>query len=67
METGTVVAVKLDKGFGFIHASGRDIFFHVKDVADGLAFDETLRERRVEFNVVDTDKGPKAVAVRPAE
>ncbi len=67
MEAGTIKAVRVDRGYGFIHSGGRDIFFHVTGVADGLAFDEQLVERRVEFNIVGSEKGDRAVNVRAAE
>lgn len=65
--TGTVVSVKLDKGFGFIRISGerRDVFFHFRDLAPDLLFDETLVEQRVEFREEQTEKGPRAVAIKP--
>jgi cold shock protein len=69
METGTVTAVLLSKGYGFIKPAGggKDLFFHAQQIADDLAFDERLREMRVQYNVVETDKGPRAVGVRAAE
>jgi cold shock CspA family protein len=52
--TGTITTLKLEKGYGFIRPdAGRDLFFHVRDVDKSLDFDETLRERRVEFDVFD--------------
>lgn len=39
---GTIKAIKLDKGYGFIHSNGRDIFFHINDLDSSLAFDERL-------------------------
>jgi cold shock CspA family protein len=66
-EIGTVVTLQLMRGFGFVRANGRDLFFHCKSLANSLAFDETLRERRVSFNVVTAAKGPEAVNLRPAK
>jgi CspA family cold shock protein len=68
MHNGTIVSVITAKGYGFIceRTGEPDIFFHAKDVI-GLDFDETLKERRVTFDVVDTDRGPRAYNVQPAE
>ena len=52
------------KGFGFIKVEGgkKDVFVHYSDIqAEGR---RTLREnQKVEFEVVDTDKGQKAQQV----
>jgi cold shock CspA family protein len=67
MHEGTVKAVRLDKGFGFISSPNQpDVFFHASELIE-LPFDETLRERRVRFNIIGTGKGPKAAGVRAAE
>jgi cold shock CspA family protein len=56
MHSGTVVSLQLDRGYGFIfqQVGKPDIFFHAKDLADGLEFDEQLKERRVEFDIIGT-------------
>lgn len=62
---GTVKKVVADRGFGFIAPdSGKDCFFHAKDLAPGLVFSEDLTGQRVEFETVDGAKGPKACDVR---
>jgi CspA family cold shock protein len=67
MATGTVCAIKADKGFGFIALVGApDLFFHFSDLDKSLAFDESLRERRVEFDITESSRGPRAANVRPA-
>ena len=48
-------------------AGGPDAFFHRTDLAEGLEFDATLIERRVQFEVTEGEKGPRATDVRPAE
>ena len=66
MYSGTICSVRSDRGFGFISSTGQpDVFFHVSDLV-GLEFDDTLKERRVEFGIVDSPKGPRAANVRPA-
>jgi cold shock CspA family protein len=68
MKEGVVKALRLDRGFGFIVAPNEpDLFFHASDVDETLPFDEQLIERRVRFNIVGSPKGPRAVAVRPAD
>ena len=65
MAEGYVKKLVLDRGFGFIAESGEpDVFFHAKDVDDGLLFDESLEQRRVRFDLIETDKGPAALNVR---
>jgi cold shock CspA family protein len=68
MHEGTIVRVRVDRGFGFIATPDQpDAFFHAKDVADELLpFDERLQEMRVRFDVIGTDKGPRAKNVRAA-
>ena len=61
--TGRVVEWK-DKGFGFIKPDNgeKDVFFHTSDVEAGPVTVGT----QVTFGVVTTEKGLRAVAVRPA-
>lgn len=67
MYEGTIKTIKSDKGYGFIsRIDAPDIFFHASCL-DGLEFDEQLIERRVRFDIVGTDKGDRAVNVRPAD
>ena len=63
-ETGTVKWFNEAKGFGFIaRESGGDIFVHYSAIqAEGF---KILREnQRVEFEVEDSPKGPRAVNVK---
>jgi cold shock CspA family protein len=68
MHSGTVVCVHEDRGFFFIHEqTGQpDIFGHAKDLV-GMPFDGTLYERRVKFDVIETDKGPRAKNIQAEE
>jgi cold shock protein len=63
---GTIARIVVDRGFGFVQSpdSDRDLFFHAKDLV-GLDFDELLLERRVQFEVEQTDRGPRARRIRP--
>lgn len=62
---GTVKFFNTMKGFGFITGEdGKDYFVHSSGLADG----ETIRdEDKVEFKVVEGDKGPKAEQVKKVE
>jgi CspA family cold shock protein len=63
--TGTVKWFNDSKGFGFITSSeGQDLFVHHSDiVAEGY---RTLEEgAKVEFEVVQGEKGPRAKNVVP--
>jgi cold shock protein len=66
---GTVARVLTDRGFGFIASKDhpKDLFFHIKDTDGRLAFDSSLINRRVEFDLESTPKGMAAVNVKPIE
>ena len=53
----------VEKGFGFLDYEGKDIFVHYSQIlSDGF---KTLDEGQiVEFEIVETDKGPQAKDVR---
>ena len=62
---GTVKFFNTMKGFGFITGEdGKDYFVHTSGLADGV----TIRdEDKVEFKVVEGDRGPKAEKVKKVE
>jgi len=64
MTKGTVKTIT-DKGFGFISQEGeeKDLFFHANDVVGDSTFDDLREGDEVEFEVSDSDKGPKAANV----
>lgn len=66
MHDGTILSVRIDKGFGFIgEPNSPDLFFHVNDCID-LEWTEHLKGQRVQFEVISTPKGMKARNVRAA-
>lgn len=64
--TGTIKTLR-DKGFGFITPAdgGKDVFFHMTEVKNA-AFDDLREGQSVTYDVMDSDKGPKAVNVNVA-
>ncbi len=59
MTEGTIKRIT-SKGFGFIEdGSGRDMFFHSSSV-EGARFEELREGQKVEFNVGQGPKGPRA-------
>ena len=63
MEKGTVKWFNSEKGYGFITVDdGEDIFVHFSAIeTDGF---KTLDEgQRVEFEIIEGDKGPQASKV----
>ncbi len=59
-ETGTVKWFNATKGFGFIErAEGKDVFVHYSAI-DGAGYRSLEEGQRVEFNVVEGEKGPQA-------
>ncbi|MFF0829450.1 cold-shock protein [Brevibacillus sp. NPDC003359] len=60
MQTGTVKWFNAEKGYGFLAVEGgNDVFVHFSAIqGDGF---KTLEEgQRVEFNVVEGNRGPQA-------
>ena len=60
MQTGTIKTLT-DKGFGFIAREGeaKDLFFHSNDLS-GVTFNELQVGDKLNFEVVDGQKGPSA-------
>jgi CspA family cold shock protein len=60
-ETGTVERFMDDKGFGFIKPDrgGKDVFVHHSAIS-GTGFKTLAQGARVEFDLVQDPKGPRA-------
>ncbi|MDR2378261.1 MAG: cold-shock protein, partial [Bifidobacteriaceae bacterium] len=66
MATGVVKFFTPEKGYGFIapDGGGRDLFVHFSAIqSDG--FRTLEKDQQVEFDVVDSPKGPQAANVKP--
>jgi CspA family cold shock protein len=64
-QTGTVKWFNDAKGYGFIsRETGDDVFVHHSAI-EGEGFHSLQENQQVEFNVVQGDKGLKAVNVKP--
>lgn len=65
--TGTVKKVVADRGFGFITAEdAKEYFFHRSALDSSLDFDRMIGGERVEFEIEQSPKGPRAARVRAA-
>ena len=63
MHTGKIKKLVRERGFGFISdTDGRDLFFHQSSLVD-VKFDALTEEQKVEFEVENSDKGPRAINV----
>ncbi len=68
MPQGTVKWFNATKGYGFITADeGGDIFVHRSDLLNVGTRREIFENQRVEFEVAEGRKGPKAVDVKLLE
>ena len=65
-ETGTVKWFNEGQGFGFIapDSGGQDLFAHFKEIQD-TGFKTLAENQRVEFEVMQGQKGPQAGRIRP--
>lgn len=64
MHTGTIKRLIRERGFGFISdTDGRELFFHQSSLID-VKFDELYEDQKVEFEVEQSPKGPRAINMR---
>ena len=67
MATGTIKKVVADRGFGFITADDeKEYFFHRNSLDSSLDFDRLNGGEKVEFEIEQSPKGPRANRVRSA-
>lgn len=65
MTTGTIKKVVADRGFGFITADDtKEYFFHRNSLDSSLDFDRLVGGEKVEFEIEQSPKGPRANRVR---
>ncbi len=65
--TGTIKKVIADRGFGFITADDeKDYFFHRGALDSSLDFDRLVGGERVDFDIEQSPKGPRASRVKAA-
>jgi CspA family cold shock protein len=62
MAEGTIRKLA-EKGFGFISSDGGDVFFHMSSLVD-VRFEELSIGQKVEYEIGDGPKGPRAENVR---
>jgi CspA family cold shock protein len=66
--TGTIKKVVAERGFGFITSSDqKDYFFHRSSLDSTLDFDRLVGGEKVEFEIEQSPKGPRAARVRATE
>jgi CspA family cold shock protein len=64
METGTIVRLVRDRGFGFIRTdNGQEIFFHASGV-EGTPYDSLQERQQVTFSREQDSRGRGERAVR---
>jgi CspA family cold shock protein len=62
--TGTIKKIIADRGFGFITAEdSKEYFFHRGALDSSLDFDRLGGGERVEFEIEQSPKGPRAARV----
>jgi cold shock protein len=67
MTTGTIKKIVADRGFGFITAAdANEYFFHRNSLDSTLDFDRLVGGEKVEFEIEQSPKGPRANQVRSA-
>lgn len=67
MTTGTVKKVISERGFGFITADDtKEYFFHRDALDSTLNFDRLVGGEKVEFQIEQSPRGPRAARVHAA-
>ena len=64
---GTIKKLVADRGFGFIAAEdGVEYFFHRSGLDRTMSFDALQGGEKVQFDIEQSQRGPRANRVRPA-
>ena len=64
MHKGKIKKLMRDRGFGFISdTDGRELFFHQSGLVE-MSFSALSEDQQVEFEVENSDKGPRAIRVK---
>jgi len=64
MHAGKIKKLVRDRGFGFISdTDGREVFFHQSGLTE-VQFDALNEEQKVEFDIENSPKGPRAINVK---
>ena len=67
MTNGTIKKVVADRGFGFITADDtKEYFFHRNSLDSSLDFDRLNGGEKVQFEIEQSPKGPRAAQVHAA-
>ena len=67
MHTGQIKKLIRERGFGFISdTDGREVFFHQSGLIE-VKFDALNEGQKVEFEVENSQKGPRAINISIAK
>ena len=63
---GKIRGLNCDRGFAFVapNDGGPDVFLHVSDLIDVDFLEPEMRNREVDFEVQETERGRRAVRAR---
>jgi CspA family cold shock protein len=66
---GKIKLLKTDGGYGFIipESGGRDVFFHVSSLTEGVDYNDLKAGDLVSFDLGESPKGPQAMNVNLAQ
>ncbi|OGW93807.1 MAG: hypothetical protein A3G36_04400 [Omnitrophica bacterium RIFCSPLOWO2_12_FULL_45_13] len=64
---GKVKLWNVRRGWGFIVAEGVQYFAHHSGIKSNQSYKLLVDNQTVEFDPVNTEKGPKAVNIRPTD
>lgn len=67
MTTGTVKWFNAKKGYGFIFTSDNKEYFAHHTAIQGSGYRLLYPDQTVEFEIEESDKGPRAINIQPNE